>query len=378
MKNFAIISFLFLIVGCTSDVEKAKQLGFSSVSEMATLNEMGYKSYEEFNNAHPFVSVDTLITKFAGAELGKPALKYSQKIDTLERPQMYKTSKDVYIDTSWADEKIIKRITFNCNSSKADKVKLGNIDCSSTEVDLQSMKLKTLCDVYAEESPESPIFYIKDKAFYSTNSEGKVQWLGIASEGHFDKEWTGGEVPSKLIACSAVTSWKNKAANGGFKSIYEMDSAAEKGISNNSDWIAYKATEKFASYKNNSNGEFQKSLVLFASTAEDFDRLKDNGGLKFDDKWKGYRVTSVEVGYKKSKLSWFIMQVDEDYRITNKKLASLNNVKSDLSVECGYDWKRVRVSDDDGFAAEGEFASCRIYPSRNGGIGIEVFSNSKN
>ena len=373
MQNIFIFIISIFIIGCTSDIEKAKKLGFSSVREMNMINEIGYKSYATFENDHPFITKDTAITKFAGAELEKPANIYGEKIDTVESPQMYKTNKDVYINTAWYNENTVKRILYICNNSKVAKVKLGSIDCSSTVTDLKAMNLKTLCDIYDEISPEIPVFYIKDRSFYSVDKKGKINFFGIASENYFHKDWAGGEVPSKLIYCTGVALLKEKTQNGGFRTIYEMAMAAEKGISNLTDWTAFQATEKFHAYKNDTTGILQKSLVLFASTSDDFHSLKDNGGLDLDDKWRGYIVNSVKVGHKKNKLTMFILTVHEDYKI--KKMATLNNVKSDLSQECGVDWERIRLDVDDGYRAKGEFASCLIYPDMRGGIGIEVVSS---
>lgn len=376
-----IISFawiIFLVFGCTSDVEKAKQLGFSNVAEMVTLNEMGYKSYAEFEKAHPFVTVDTSTTRFAGVELGKEALKYGQRIETLEFPQMYKTIKDVYISTSWGNENVVERITFMCDKSKAETIKLGSIDCSSTEADLKALNLKVLCNVFNEINPEDPFFYIKDRAFFATDSNRNVVWIGIATDDYFEKKWTGGEFASKLIPCEQVSSWKRRAEIGNFKNIYEMYEAHEKGIVNSDDWKLQKAADQFDVYKNNLSGPFEKALVLYSSTSEEFDQFKDSGGFKFDDKWRGYIVESVEVGFKKRKLDWYILNVEDGYGVRNKKLASLNNIKQDLSRECGSEWLRIRVADDTGFKASNEFASCRIYRNKDGGVTIEVMSSLKN
>lgn len=370
MKNNLIVYTLIpLIVACTPSAEKAKELGFSSASEMTSLNEMGYKTYADFEKVHPFVVPETTTTKFAGAELGKPALKYSEKIETFERPQMYKTGRDVYIDTSWNDEKTIKRITFNCKLSKSEKVKLGSVDCSSTEEDLKAMKLKTLCDVFSEESPEDPVFYIKDKSFYSTNTEGKVQWLGIASEDHFDKDWSGGEVPSKLIACSAVSSWKANAANGGFKTVYEMDEAAKAGIKTAQEWIKEQAKKKFKSKYDNSTNALERALVVLVSTQKEFQSHKDDGGLNVLSSWRGYQMQSAEVEYTAKVLTLFHVVVDSDYKNPNKPV-TVNNLKRDLIDECGIEWKPNYGGD--AYFSNSEFSRCEISPSRNGGYHVVV------
>lgn len=359
----------FLIVGCTSDVEKAKQLGFSNVSEMTVINEMGYKSYSEFEKAHPFVIADTTTTKFAGAELGKSAVKYGEKIETLERPQMYKTGRDVYIDTSWADEKSIKRITFNCQLSKSEKVQLGDINCSSTEEVLKGMKLKTLCDVFADESPEVPVFYIKDNAFYSTDSKGKVNWLGIALGDHFDKEWTGGEVPSKLIACSAVPLWKANADKGGFKSVYQMDQAAKVGIKTAEEWIKEQAKQRFKSKFNNAANALERALIILVSTPKEFQSHRDDGGLNVLSSWRGYQMQSAEVEYTAKVLTLFHVIVDSDYKTPNKP-ATVNNLKRDLVDECGTEWKANYGGD--AYFSDSEFSRCEISQSRRGGYHVVV------
>ena len=367
--------FLHFIVACTSDLEKAKQLGFSSVSEMTSLNEMGYKSYADFEKIHPFVTADTSTTKFAGAELGKTALKYSEKIVTVELPQMYKTNKDVYIETSWSDENSIKRIIFNCKLSKAEKVKLGNVDCSSTEEDLKAMKLKTLCDVYAEESPEKPYFYVKDKSFYSTNSEGKVQWLGIASDDHFEKDWTGGEVPSKLIACSAVASWTANAANGGFKNIYEMDEAGKQGFKTANEWKMELGKKKFRKKYNDATNSLEKALVVNVSTSKDFREFKDNGGLNVLNSWYGYSVSLMELENRDGVLTFIHLTVDSDYKHPEKP-ATFNNLKKELLDECGATWDSKGRSD--AYWANSDFSLCEISEASRGGYNIVVSIKSKN
>ena len=81
MKKFLATAFLIpIIIGCTSDVEKAKSLGFANPDQMTYLNNKGFKNFDEFSAAHPFV-IKSNDTKFANSALG-----FKAKLIGIEKP----------------------------------------------------------------------------------------------------------------------------------------------------------------------------------------------------------------------------------------------------------------------------------------------------
>ena len=78
---FALIFALSTIAGCSSEADNAKKLGFINPEQMKYLNGLGFKSFEEFKAAHPYV-VKSDSTKFAESGLGLTANLLGPKKDS--------------------------------------------------------------------------------------------------------------------------------------------------------------------------------------------------------------------------------------------------------------------------------------------------------
>ena len=100
----------------------------------------------------------------------------------------------------------------------------------------------------------------------------------------------------------------------------------------------------------------EKTLVLFKSTPQEFQSFKDDGGLDVNSSWKGYRVSSIEVEYKKNVLSFVHLFVS-----SGANVATMNNLKKDLSKECGEDWK-IQL-DGNAYSSETNSTKCQIEKS---------------
>jgi hypothetical protein len=109
----------------------------------------------------------------------------------------------------------------------------------------------------------------------------------------------------------------------------------------------------------------EKSLVLFKSTPEQFQSFKDDGGLEVNSSWNGYQVSSIEIEYKKDVLSFMHLFIN-----SGATLATMNNLKKDLSKECGNEWKMS--TDGNSYLSETQTRMCKIEKSY-GKQGFHVF-----
>lgn len=100
----------------------------------------------------------------------------------------------------------------------------------------------------------------------------------------------------------------------------------------------------------------EKTLVLFKSTPEQFQSFKDEGGLEVNSSWNGYQVSSIETEYKKGVLSFMHLFIN-----SGVNLATMNNLKKDLSKDCGNEWK-IKL-DGNAYSSETQTTKCQIEKS---------------
>ena len=100
----------------------------------------------------------------------------------------------------------------------------------------------------------------------------------------------------------------------------------------------------------------EKTLVLFKSTPEQFQSFKDDGGLEVNSSWNGYQVSSIETEYKKGVLSFMHLFIN-----SGVNLATMNNLKKDLSKDCGNEWK-IKL-DGNAYSSETQTTKCQIEKS---------------
>ncbi len=167
---------------------------------------------------------------------------------------------------------------------------------------------------------------------------------------------------------------KIAAKAAGFKSVNDMEEAAEQGIGSGQEWAQATAwnqnlIKKYLSATN----LLERALVIKASRPDSFQTHKDEGGLNVLSSWRGYQMRAVEVQYMGGVLTFIHAQVDTDFK-GNKK-ATINNLKKDLLDECGSEWELKYGGD--AYQSNTKFSRCEIASSRNGGyhIIISVKSN---
>jgi hypothetical protein len=127
---------------------------------------------------------------------------------------------------------------------------------------------------------------------------------------------------------------------------------------------------KFESIYSASNNILEKSLVIFVSTRDDFQSIKDNGGLDVIKDWRGYEMIAIENQYRQNKLSFFHAEVDTKYENKSIKPATINNLKKDLINECGETWANNRSGDV--YTSTSDFSTCEISRGRNGTYHVVV------
>jgi ABC-type maltose transport system permease subunit len=89
------------------------------------------------------------------------------------------------------------------------------------------------------------------------------------------------------------------------------------------------------------NNALEKSLHPGVSDKEQFVAFMDKGGLPYESSWKGYGVQNINVRYHdNNKLAIAEIRLWKEF--SRKKLASIANLKSSLSSDCGSDWKATQ------------------------------------
>lgn len=89
-----------------------------------------------------------------------------------------------------------------------------------------------------------------------------------------------------------------------------------------------------------SDNALEQALYVGKSTKEQFKDFMDEGGLPYESSWKGYRAEKVDVRYHENdKLA--IAEIRLEKKPIRGKMASIANLKSSLSSECGSDWSTI-------------------------------------
>jgi hypothetical protein len=362
MKKVLATAFLIpFIVGCTSDAEKAKSLGFSNPEQMKYLVDMGFKNYDEFKKLHPY-QIKSTSNKFSESELGLNANLLGVKKEG-EYGDYYLTSSGAAMsidDTS----KVISISHFCPMDSNSPSVSIDGINCNSSEADLNSQIFSAATAYCGYDSFEDIKIYYKNNAFFSVlNDGGRLRAIGVASS-------VDAIFPHKYFdKCSVVNAKFNTAKDAGFDSIYEMDEAAKSGIKTGQEWLKEQAKKKFKMNFDNSSNALERALVVLVSTPKEFQSHKDDGGLNVLSSWRGYQMQSAEVEYTSKVLTLFHIVVDSDYKSPNKP-ATVNNLKRDLIDECGSQWKPNYGGD--AYFSNSEFSRCEISQARSGGYHVVV------
>jgi|GEM_PF-7053612 len=86
-----------------------------------------------------------------------------------------------------------------------------------------------------------------------------------------------------------------------------------------------------------SDNALEQALYVGKSTKGQFKDFMDKGGLPYESSWKGYHVEKADVRYHENdKLA--IAEIRLEKKPIRGKMASIANLKSSLSSECGSDW----------------------------------------
>jgi hypothetical protein len=379
MINLSKFLLLLLLLGCTSDIDKAKQLGFSSAEQMKSLNAEGYKNYSEFLKDHPY-DIQSNDKKFAEVELGKPIAQYRIKSEDVERGDYFMTSKGITLDSS--NNNTITKIVVHCSDKfKIDtRASINEISCGASEEEIKK-KLGEFQEYCTPSYGYDDIHYLyKNNAFFEIQKR-KLHGVELYSFGLVEssKEFNNRH-EYDYIDCKEVKAQFEIAESRGFDSIHMMKSAEQDGYKNNAEWQKHLKFKRFADAKTFAKNDLEKSLIIHASTPEDFRSFKEKGGLEYVSDWRGYWVQSIEISYRNNKASLILLSVNKtiDFK-AEQKLASVNNIKNDLVKECGTEWELGRASDDDAYLAENEYVKCRFYKdTRRGGMFIEIITNLEN
>ena len=131
--SYVLIFGLSIIAGCSSDADNAKKLGFTNPEQMKYLNGLGFKNFDEFKVAHPYV-IKSDSTKFAESGLGLTANLLGPKKDS-DSGEYYEGPKGVWM---LADETgTVSMVGYSCIVDKSKiNASIDNIGCDSNSSDL--------------------------------------------------------------------------------------------------------------------------------------------------------------------------------------------------------------------------------------------------
>lgn len=254
---------------------------------------------------------------------------------------------------------------------------INEISCGFSEETLKKklVEYKEYCT--ASSNYENIHYLYKDNAYFEIHND-KRYGVELYSFGLIESpKMFNNRHQEDYTDCKKVIAKFNIAKSKGFDSIQMMDAANRDGYKNKVEWEKYLQFKRFADAKTYAKNDLEKSLIIHASTPEDFRSFKEKGGLEYVSDWRGYWVQSIEISYRNNKASLILFSVDKtiDYK-AEQKLASVINIKKDLAKECGTEWKLGRASDDDAYLAENEYVKCRFYKdTRRGGMFIEILAN---
>lgn len=116
-----------------------------------------------------------------------------------------------------------------------------------------------------------------------------------------------------------------------------------------------------------SDNILEKAVHVGTSDQTQFDAFKNKGGLENESTWKDFKVRSVSTAYddRTGKLGILNMALEKDW--PRRKLASIDNLKSALSSECGSTWTQNDLQRTANMhVAEKDQVMCAIQDAKNG------------
>lgn len=163
--------------------------------------------------------------------------------------------------------------------------------------------------------------------------------------------------------CHQLNREIQRSQNLGFEHVSEMLQAEAYGIKSPPEWKKKKINIEMSNLCSRSANILEKALCIGVSTNADFQTLQDSGGLYVSNKWRGYKVYDVEVRYHQNTVSMYHLIIDTDYGEMRHKDATMNNIKNDLSLECGNNW---RLFVDNAYLTDSKNYNCEISYAKNG------------
>jgi hypothetical protein len=246
IRLFMIIGVLMFLTDCTSDLEKAKELGFNSVDQMKKLNELGYKSKDDLIQKLPY-KIQTNSTKFAEAALGQnPEIFGQKKQSESGDSQWFETSNGVVLDE---DTNKISKITYHCSEKfkSQGEASINGISCgeSSSSIRKKLKEFKELCTTSYFDIDIS--YVVKEKAFFELHQKKRfgveLYSMGLVE----DIKYLNNRYDDPYIDCKEAKALISKAKSSGFSSVFAMNRADEMKKNPleycKSEWIACSTTE---------------------------------------------------------------------------------------------------------------------------------------
>lgn len=373
MMKILFFALFALLLGCTSDIEKAKKLGFSTPEQMKYLQNLNFKSYDDFIAEHPF-QVDSTSLKFAGAALGMDPnyLGSVGKSHSGSHDAYWILSDNVfaYADKSNLISVIINNCSDNARSnsqSKSGSASVEGLNCSSSKEDVSKIKATSKEFCFFEDFLNGEKYYFKNNLVFLLDKNQKVKYFGLTKSAY---DFFNGAT-EYYATCDSVARTFADSRNGNFDDIYDFLAAKKQGYLTKSLWEKKQYQDRlFAKYKR-ANGQLEKLLIPLVSSRDEYMFYRNNGGSSSDNSWNGYDVIDMEIGHNPatSKLTFFRIYVDFD-QIGTKKPLTVDNLKSALIVECGSKWKAFFNGTT--FYNDNSFATCEIVEANVGGYRVTV------
>lgn len=241
-----IFTLIIFTLGCTSELEKSKILGFNSIWQMKRMKELGFKSREELIEKLPY-EITSESTKFAEAMLGQEAEIFGLKRKSDSADEIwFETNNAVVLE---ANPRVISKIVFHCSGAIGSKgnASIDGVTCGDSLATVRNklIKYRELCTTSYFEI--ETYFIIKNKAFFQINSSNRFG-VELVSMGIIeDENQLNNRHEEKYIDCNESRSLISKAKSQGFTSVYDMKLAEEKRSNPlkycKTDWTACLNTE---------------------------------------------------------------------------------------------------------------------------------------
>ena len=373
MMKILFFALFSLLLGCTSDVDKAKKLGFSTPEQMKYLQNLNFKSYNDFIAEHPF-QVDSTSLKFAGAALGMDPnyLGSIGKSHSGFHDVQWLISEGVfvYVDKS----NLISVILNNCSEdmrftsrSKNGNTSIGSLNCSSSKEDISKIKVSSKEFCHVEDFLKGDRYYFKDNLVFLFGKDQEVKYFGLTKSAY---NFFNGAT-EYYATCDSVARTFADSRNGNFDNVYDFLAAKKQGYLTKLSWEKKQFQDRLLAKYKRINGQLEKLLIPLVSSRDEYMFYRNNGGSSSDNSWNGYDVIDMEIGHSRatSKLSFFRIYVDFDQFGTKKPL-TVDNLKSALIIECGSKWKAF--FDGTTFYNDNSFATCEIIEASVGGYRVTV------